>query len=36
MKKIIIEKDAKIESQRTEITNLRNKNYEMRSKNQEL
>ena len=33
---IIIEKDSKIESQRIELTNLRKKNFEFRSKNQEL
>lgn len=32
----MVEKDAKIEQQRAEITNLRKKNFEFRSKNQEL
>lgn len=33
---IIVERDAKIKQQETEITNLRKKNYEFRSKNTEL
>ena len=33
---IVLEKDCKIKQQETEITNLRKKNYEFRSKNTEL
>lgn len=36
MKDIITEKDSKIEKQSTEMTNLRKKNFEFRSKIQEL
>lgn len=32
----MVEKDKKIEAQRTDITNLRKKNFEFRSKIQEL
>ena len=32
----MVEKDKKIETQRTEITNLRKKNFEFRSQLQEL
>ena len=36
MKKVIIEKDHKIETQRAEMTGLRAKNFEFRSKIQEI
>ena len=36
LNQIIAEKDAKIEEQKAEINSLRKKNFEFRSKNQEL
>ena len=36
LNQIIAEKDAKIEEQKSEINSLRKKNFEFRSKNQEL
>jgi len=36
MKKIIVEKDSKIDTMRDQMTNLRNKNFDFRAKIMEL